>query len=123
MSDQAADPVSLKLRRFGDLPDGWSHGRGIGISQGVIAKAYEILSFGTQLQLRAEVFAGLEGEVAVALYQSDVCVQVTVNPDLSMGLRVEKGYGFQYEDLIEPSERVENESEIFSHIAGLVRYR
>lgn len=114
------DPLMEKMRAFSRLADGWSYGRGRRIRPEVIRRAEKILEFGRQLGLRPEVFPGVEGDVVIALHQAERCVQTTVNEDLTFGLRVEQGHGFQYEDVIEPIQRVSNESDVYRRIKELV---
>lgn len=115
------DPLTQKLRSFARLQNGWSYGRGRNISQPVIDKAEKLLEFGTQLHLKAEVFPGTDGDVVVGFHAGDDCVQVTVNHDLSLGLRIERGHGADYEDVIAPIERVQDEALVYSSIVGLTR--
>jgi hypothetical protein len=103
-----------------NLRPGWSYGRGRIITQPVIQKAEELLEFGSMLHLRSEVFPGTEGQIAVGFYQGDVCVQVTVTADLSLGLRKERGRGFDYEDLIDPTDRLPRDADAYIQITGLV---
>jgi len=117
--DAGVDPLVKKLRSFGKLPDGWSYGRGTRIPAGVLGKAEQFLELGQQLHLKAEVFPGTDGDVIVAFHRKDRTVQVRVNNDCSLGLRIERGDGADFEDVIEPIERVDNEAEISSSIIEL----
>ena len=115
------EPLVKKLRAFAKLPSGWSYGRGTRIADEVISRAEQILEFGTQIHLKAEVFPGTDGDILVAFHQDEKCVQVTVNRDLTLGLRIEQGHGPQFDDVIEPLQRVDNESQVYLSIIGLVK--
>lgn len=114
------DPLVMKLRAFGQLATGWSYGRGRQISSAVIDRAERLLELGAQLHLKAEVFPGTDGDIVVAIHQDGTCVQVTVNEDLSLGLRVERGRGPEYEDVIEPLPKA-TLSNVYTRIIALVK--
>jgi hypothetical protein len=114
------DPLIRKLRAFARLKTGWSYGRGLQIGENVIAKAEAIYRESYRPQLRAEAFPGTNGEVLLVFQRGDLSVHVTVNHDLGLDLRMERGIGFNFEDVIVPLERVD-EKTVRDHIATLAR--
>ena len=108
-----ATPLVKKLRSFARLPHGWSNGAGVPVAAETIRVAEYFASTATQLQLRADVFPGLNGECGVAFYEGNRSVEVVIDPgDLQhVDFHVEEGLGFEFkrvEDQINatPSEAV-----------------
>ena len=103
----ATQPPRLvrKLRSFHQLAPGWSFGRGAPVTAEAIAAAERYLDIGVQLQTKTDVFANLDGGCAVAFYRGTLKVEVNISPTgTTFGLRVERGIGFDFEDVIEPNE-------------------
>jgi hypothetical protein len=119
-SDSAPSPLIRKLRTFGTLPVGWSHGEGIPVSTESIRIAEQFVNISTRLQLRADVFPGLHGECAVAFYQGQKSVEVIIraNSQDAFGLHVEDGHGFDFTN-IEAKDNA-NHAEVIKQILQLV---
>jgi len=77
------------------------------------------LSGGTS---RLMCFQGLDGECMVALYRNDECARVIISPSGLLGLRIERGLGFQYTDVIPPSDDV-GRMEVYRRVVRWVRAR
>ena len=98
--DSTPGPLLRKLRSFGALPVGWSHGEGVPVSGDAIRIAEYFVNIATQLQVKADVFPGLHGDCAVAFYRDQKSVEVIVQGvQNTFGLRVEEGRGFQFKTL------------------------
>jgi hypothetical protein len=99
------DPLVRKLRSFGQLPLGWSHGEGVPVNASAIRVAESFIEVAKTLQLKADVFPGLHGDCSVAVYLGDRSVEVVVRPDvnkeISFDLHVEEGSGFQFKTVLE----------------------
>jgi len=118
--DPSPGPLLRKLRSFGALTPGWSHGEGVPVSGEAIRVAEYFVNAATQLQLKADVFPGLHGDAAVAFYQEQKSVEVIVHPGAhdAFGLRVEEGHGFQF-TLLEAKENAST-VEVMSRVRELV---
>ena len=103
VSDTATilSPLVRKLRSFGNLREGWCHGEGLPVDQGVISTAEELAKIATELQLRADAFPGLHGDCSVAFYRDETCVEVLINPNHPkvFGLHVEEGVGPEFTEI------------------------
>ena len=94
-----------KVNELALLPAGFSHGEGVPIQDRSIAQAEEFIWLAAQLELDADVFPNLDGGCAVAFYRGEERVEVSISANGDrFELRVERGIGFQYEDVIEPLE-------------------
>jgi len=120
-AETRVDPLTKRLRSLGQLPIGWSHGEGVPVTQQVIRVAEVFIAEAIQLQVRADVFPGLNGECAIAFYGGDRCVEVVVDPanlDATVGLHVEQGQGFDFVRTV--SDEHAAISEAFSQILALL---
>jgi hypothetical protein len=113
-------PLIRKLRSFGQLAPGWSHGEGIPVAVDAIRIAERYVDAATILQLRADVFPGINGDCAVAFYQGDKSVEIVISPGAEdrLGLHVENGSGFQFETVLQKDDATH--SEVISEITKLV---
>jgi len=103
LTSKGESRILRKLHGFADLRPGWNHGDGMPISHASIARAEELLLWGEFLELQTDVFPNPEGGCAVAFYKNDERVEVEIDVTGNhCGLTVERGVGFQYEDVIEP---------------------
>ena len=60
----------------------------------------------TDVGLSADVFPNLDGGCAIAVYRDDKRLEISISPDGRLDLRIEKGIGFQFENVFEPAEDV-----------------
>src|SRR5437660_1400810 len=109
MSDQdSPEPTRFvqKLRRMRELQAGWSHGAGVPVTDAAIRTGERFVALAFQLQLKVDVFPDPDGGCAVAFYSAENRVEVMVPPTGAepFGLRVERGIGFQFEDVIAPTD-------------------
>lgn len=119
--DLSANALTRKLRGFADLLPGWSLGEGLPVSRSAISVATELLAWASQLTLKADVFPGLDGECMVSFYGGDDAVRVIVYPEQpdSFGLRVERGHGPNFINVVEPSENVAR-GDVYKHVMNLL---
>jgi hypothetical protein len=85
-------PLARKLWSFSRLGPGWSHGEGLPVSAETLECAEGFVELAASLQLRADVFPGLEGDCAVAFYGENRCVEVVIRPasPLTLDLHVQE---------------------------------
>lgn len=97
-TEDRPNPLRTKLQSFRRLPRGWSHGEGVPASADAVRAAEKFVDTAATLQLKADVFPGLNGEIAVAFYQGNKCVEVVIkDTDLqNVELHVEEGRGFNF---------------------------
>ncbi|MEQ1935172.1 MAG: hypothetical protein ABL962_15030 [Fimbriimonadaceae bacterium] len=97
-SDSCGDPLTRKLRSFRQLPQGWSHGVGVPLGADALRVAEQFTVLSSQLQLKADVFPGVNGECSVAFYAGERTVEVIIDPERTdrFGLHVEQGHGFDF---------------------------
>lgn len=119
--DLFANAVTRKLQGFAELRPGWSFGEGLPVSPAAISVATELLAWAPQLTLKADVFPGLDGECMVSFYGGDDAVRVIVYPGQadSFGLRVERGHGPNFINVVEPSEHVARR-DVYKHVVSLL---
>lgn len=117
--EPTADSLTKKLMSFGELPNGWHFGEGIPVSADTLKEASSILAWGSQLQLGADVFPGIDGECMIAFYEGNKCVRVIVYPDGGLGVRVERSEGDRFVDEIEPADNVPRR-EAYRHVVRLL---
>lgn len=121
VTDMGADAMTRKLQGFAHLRPGWSFGEGVAVSGDAISVAAGLLKWASQLTLKADVFPGLEGECMVTFYRGDDAVRVIVYPDRtdSFGLRIERGRGPDFTNVVEPSEHV-SRGDVYKHVVRLL---
>jgi hypothetical protein len=93
-------PFFLKLQSFQSLKTGWSYGEGGPISPAIIARAsqliIQLISRGLE---KIDVFPGLSGEVAVAVYNGDDYLEFILESDQSITFaRETNGEEISYEE-------------------------
>jgi hypothetical protein len=98
--------LTEKLRGMSALPNGWSYGEGVCISKEAINEAAFFVYVATDLGFKSEVFPNLDGGCAVAAYEGDETLEISVRPDRRLCLRIEKGFGMDFEDVVPPTEDV-----------------
>ena len=73
------DRTIRKLARFAFLPKGWNFGEGGPIDRHTISSAARIANFSCGLGFeRSNAFPGVSGEILIAFYKDDQCVEVTL---------------------------------------------
>src|SRR6185295_4896065 len=113
-------PVVRKIRAFAGLPNGWSHGDGVPVAHEAIQIAERFIDVASLLQLKVDVFPGVNGDCSVTFYEGTKTVEVVVRPEnlQTFGLHVERGLGFQF--LVDVDKDDATVSEALDHIRGLV---
>jgi hypothetical protein len=101
--ESARRSLAKKLRQMAELPHGWNYGDGVPVSRVAIAVGERFLLLAARLGLKADVFPNPDGGCAVAFYNGADRVEVSISDDGSgLELRVERGIGNDYEDIIAP---------------------
>lgn len=81
-----------KIEDFGNLPEGWRFGRGGAISQEKISEAISIMECAeAQDIVRANAFAGEDGELLLSFYIDDCAIDLTLESDGSLTYAEDKG--------------------------------
>jgi hypothetical protein len=90
-----------KLNAMTALPHGWSYGQGIPVSPFAALLGATVVMIVCDSGLDADVFPNLDGSCAVAAYggRNDK-VEVSVHPTGQLGLKVEHGFGFDFEEVV-----------------------
>ncbi|MBW8035918.1 MAG: hypothetical protein FVQ79_09880 [Planctomycetes bacterium] len=101
ISDSAIVPTIRKIRNFALLEPGWSHGEGMPISDVVILIAESMYTYGASLDFDANAFPGLHGDVAVAFYKGARCLEIVIQPSLTVDVHIEEGEGFSFKEVSE----------------------
>ena len=97
--------LAQKVSRMAALPVGWSCGEGIPVLESAILCAEEFISWGVILDLSVDVFPNPDGGCAVAFYKEEDSVEVSIDPaGVHFTLRVERGVGFKFTDVIPPKD-------------------
>lgn len=80
-----------KLDSFRDLPVGWDYGRGGPISTQVIIQTKSLLNYMILLGLTVtEAFPGSSGEVMLAAYVDDHCIEIVLDENNQVSLTHEE---------------------------------
>lgn len=99
-----------KLRRMAEYSDGWSHGEGERISPNAVKSAESLVLWAEWFGLAADVFPNLDGGCAVAFYNADERLEVSIDSSgTTLNMRVERGVGFEYEDIATPTDVTSDE--------------
>jgi len=100
---RSVDPLTRKLRGLQKLEPGWNHGEGVPVAKPAARVAQRFVDIATQLQLRADVFPGIDGSCSVSFYKEDLSVEVVISSTggKRFGLHVEKGHGYPFTTLVE----------------------
>lgn len=99
--EQEKDPTLLKIESLQDLPEGWDYGQGVPSSKSVARKAKQIFSLAKLRGFKSEALPTTGGGIIMVLSKGDFFLDVVVNPDLSLDVRIEKGIGSEFEVLFE----------------------
>jgi hypothetical protein len=103
------------------LPVGWSHGEGIPVDRSAIALGEIFVYVGTVLELEVDVFPNLDGGCAVAFYREDVRLEVSINSTGNYDLRIERGLGPYFDDVIPCKENAHRDL-ILHHLFRLAEH-
>lgn len=119
--EQMRKRLIVKLSAMLQLEPGWSFGSGVPVTAEALSVAEEFVGLATLLRLDADVFPNLDGGCAVAFYAGEDSVEVSVSADGSaLGMSVERGLGFDYEDVISPSSDV-SAHDVYQQIVHLAQ--
>jgi len=101
VAEGSSDPIMNKVEEVGRLPVGWNYGEGGPAHPRVIEKAKEFyrLCKLSDVEAEVDVFPSPDESIVIAFYRDDICVEVTINVDGSFDVLVEKGKGFDYDEL------------------------
>ena len=92
--------LTKKLRRMNSFTAGWSHGEGLPVSIGAIRIAEFFVLVACDLGFACDVFPNLDGGCAVALYEGDERLEVSISPEACLDVRIEKGIGLEFNDIL-----------------------
>ena len=106
-SEHMRRTLTSKVRKFAELPNGFSYGDGVPVTQEAIDFAEELILLASDLKLEADAFPNLDGGCAVAFYNGDAKVEVSIGPDGgNVALSAEHGIGFEFEGIFSITENV-----------------
>lgn len=74
------EPIS-KINEFMKLEKGWHYSEGIAPSQKIAFKAKALVNESLMNMLDVDVFPGVDGEIMVAVYNGNDCMEFTVESD------------------------------------------
>jgi hypothetical protein len=100
LSSNAESRAAKKIHSFEHVKNGWNFGEGIAPDDSTIAEALTIEGLGYTLNIERDAFLGDSGEILVSFYCKDEHLGVTINPDLTKELFLEKGIGFSFDELL-----------------------
>lgn len=100
-SSSEPDPTVQKILSFESLPKGWDYGQGVPSNKSVSRRALEILSLAKLQGFQSEALPATDGGVIMVLSKGDYFLDVSIDPDLTLNARIEKGIGSEYEVLWE----------------------
>ncbi|HEV7348221.1 hypothetical protein [Telluribacter sp.] len=98
------DLIHKAIEDLKTLQEGWDYGQGVPVSEMVVNKAKQIYSLGKLLTLKVEVMPKTNGGIILNFFksvESDIFLEVTINPDLSLDYVLERGKGHDFETLEE----------------------
>lgn len=99
--EQSQDTVALKINSFQSLPKGWDYGQGGPCEIYVVKKALEILSLAKLQGFSSEAQPTTEGGILMIFSKEDHFLDVLINSDTTLDVRIEKGSGSDFEVLLE----------------------
>lgn len=110
--------IGSEIDELGRLPAGWCYGEGVPIPKSILYRAKQVAYLGVELGLPVSAFPGLDGSASLAFYGIRDTLQIEVNQDGTVDLSLERGYGFDFEVVLEDKNvslaRLENELTLLS---------
>lgn len=94
-----SDEIMDELKSYGTLPDGWDFGKGLAPSNDIIEKAITIYQIGKYFEFGVEPSPLSDGGINLTFFINDNFLDVNVNFDNTLDIRIEKVYGKPYEIL------------------------
>jgi hypothetical protein len=94
----ALDPLLVKLQELANLPAGWRFGKGAPPTAKAIAMARDIYHMTAVLRVKADVFPGSDGSLALVFYSGETCLELCISPIGQVDLGVEEGIGFNFRE-------------------------
>lgn len=85
-SDTSGSTALTKLKEFSLPPE-------------TLARVYPCALLGSFMGLDSDAFLGEDGDLAIAFYKNDMCVEVLFDQDETTSVVVEAGVGFEFEEL------------------------
>lgn len=95
------DLTKTLIKNLAKIPHGWDFGFGYPPSEIVINKALQIYSIGKLLSFKVEVKPEPEGGIVLTFYKEDEFLDVIINNNLSLDMVHEKGFGVNFQTLLE----------------------
>lgn len=95
-----------QIRSFAMLPNGWDYGEGVPLTKPAMKLAIEINSLGVLNGFISEAIPHTEGGITLIFSMGDYFLDVSVDQDLMLSTRIEKGRGLNFK-VIEEKENVD----------------
>jgi hypothetical protein len=97
------DKTEEKMYSFLQLKQGWGFGMGDSIKLSTFNKSLEVYRFGCKMGFRAETSPILNGGINIFFFlkNNDISLQASISPSLEMDIEIQKGFGQDYEILLE----------------------
>ena len=99
-----SDPLLTKLERLASLPEGWHYGDGSPTRHEITITAIDLYHQMAKYGLKADAFPWPNGSLSLVYYNGDMCVEIDIHSKDEWDLIVEKGYGFEYDEIHEVSD-------------------
>ncbi len=92
-----------KIDEFSNLPEGWDFGQGIATLSAVALKAKQIVEAVDKIfeDVEYDTTPMTDGGLILILKMDNEFIDVTINTDLSLDMRHEKGIGVEYDIIFE----------------------
>lgn len=111
---KSIDRTIRKLARFAYLKHGWNYGEGGPIDWETIRQAARIANFAYGLGFeRSNAFPGVSGEILIAFYKDDHCIEITLEADQHIVI-VQESLG--RDDIEFPCRDIEHAEKILQNI-------
>lgn len=84
--------TEAKIQSYSAYPEGWCYGEGLVFSRAVINAAITLNALSMEKGfLNTDTFPGPDGGIKLAIYQEDICLEFTINSDLTIIFVREEG--------------------------------
>ena len=80
----SASPIEKKIRGFSRLRKGWNYGEGLSPSQKTVDEALRVANDASLWGFDVDAFPGSDGEILIAVYHGDECLEFLVESDGSV---------------------------------------
>ena len=104
VAESTSDPLLTKLDKLASLPAGWHYGDGSPTRHEVTTTAISLYHQMAKFGLKADAFPWPNGSLSLVFYSGDMCVEINIHSQDEWDLIVEKGYGFEYDEIHDVSD-------------------